>query len=336
MAAITTAGVRRPKLAALASIVLAAALAACGGGGGSGGNEPAGDQELTEVTIGLLPISAVAPVYMGMEQGFFADEGIRLNIEIAQGGAAIVPAVVSGDYEFGFSNPISLFQAAVKGLPVQIIANANSGSQTDDPEQINSMVFVGDDSPIRSAEDLEGSTIAVNTLQNLGEVTISAALEGHDVDPSSVRWLEVPFPDMLVALDAGRVDAIWLVEPFTTQARQAGARPVLQPYYETQPGMTASVYFASRALAEQDPELVDGFVRAMKRSNTFAADNPELLRAAVGETTSIEPEVLEEIALPNPAPDLNIESLRHLAGLTVDYGAAGERADLDTLVRDGS
>lgn len=335
MAATTTAGVHKRALGTLTSIALAAALAACGAGGDNA-ESAAGGPELTEVTVGLLPISAVAPVYMGMEQGFFAEEGIELEVEIAQGGAAIVPAVVSGDYEFGFSNPISLFQASVKDLPIQVIANANSASDTDDPELINSFVFADEDSAIDSAEDLQGKTIAVNTLENLGHVTVSAALENNGVDPSTVQWLEVPFPDMQVALDAGRVDAIWLVEPFTTQARQAGARPVLKPYYDTQPGMTASVYFTSRQLSESDPELVDGFVRAMQRSNTFAAEHPEQLRAAVGETTSIEPDVLEEIALPNPSPDLHVDSLRRLAELTVRYGVANEPADLDALVRDGA
>lgn len=333
MAATTTAGVRKRTFGTLTSIALAAALAACGAGGDTAGS---GADERTEVTIGLLPISAVAPVYMGMEQGFFAEEGIDLEVEIAQGGAAIVPAVVSEEYEFGFSNPISLFQASVKDLPVQVIANANSASDTDDPELINSFVFADEDSAIDSAEDLEGKTIAVNTLENLGHVTVSAALENNGVDPSTVEWLEVPFPDMQVALDAGRVDAIWLVEPFTTQARQAGARPVLKPYYDTQPGMTASVYFTSRQLSESDPELVDGFVRAMQRSNTFAAEHPDRLRAAVGDTTSIEPDVLEEIALPNPSPDLHVDSLRRLAELTVRYGVANEPADLDALVRDGA
>lgn len=320
----------RSKHIAVAALVLAlAGLAGCGDDGGSE-SKPAAN-EITEATIGLVPISAVAPVYIGIDRGYFKAEGIDLQVKASEGGAALLPSVLKGEYEFGFSNPVSLIIASTKGLPIEIVANANSESKTADDDIVNSFVFA----KRGSARDLDGKTIAVNTLDNLGPVTIRAALEKRGVDTANVKFFEVPFPEMIPALEAGRVDAVWLVEPFTSQAKKAGHRLLVRPYFETEPGMTTSVYFTSRRLAEEKPELVDGFVRAMQRSNAFAAEHPEALRAAVGKVTEIPPDVLKRIALPNPSPDLNVPSLQRLAKLMVRFDFADKEPDFGTLVRAG-
>ena len=93
---------RRVLTAATAALVL---LTAGCGGSTAGSTTPEGK---TQVTVGVIPIVDVAPIYLGVEQGFFGDENLEVKLETAQGGAAIVPAVVSGQYQFGFSNTTSL------------------------------------------------------------------------------------------------------------------------------------------------------------------------------------------------------------------------------------
>jgi NitT/TauT family transport system substrate-binding protein len=70
-------------------------LAACGddeggsetdGTGGDGGSE-----ELTPITVGILPLSGLAPLWHGIEQGYFEDEGLDVTTEIGEGGAALTP-----------------------------------------------------------------------------------------------------------------------------------------------------------------------------------------------------------------------------------------------------
>ena len=91
-------------------LVLLSALvgASCGGGDDDGGG---GQGEMTSVRVGVIPITPVAPVYLGVEQGCFEREGLRVEPVPARGGAAIVPAVQSGDQQFGFSNSVSLMIA---------------------------------------------------------------------------------------------------------------------------------------------------------------------------------------------------------------------------------
>ena len=77
---------------------------------------------------------------------------------------------------------------------------------------------------VTDAKQLEGKTVSVNTLKNLPEVAVRNALEQAGVDPSTVKFVEIPFPDVPAALESKRVDAAFAVEPFVGASAGAGRR----------------------------------------------------------------------------------------------------------------
>src|SRR5690606_4452734 len=111
-------------------------VAACGGDNGGDDQAAAGGedetQELHHLQVGIVPVVDVVPLYLGIEKGFFEEEGLDVEPYVAQGGAAIIPAVVSGEQAIGFSNIVSLLLAEENDLPVQVIAQGIQA--TDDPE----------------------------------------------------------------------------------------------------------------------------------------------------------------------------------------------------------
>ena len=117
---------------------------------------------------------------MGIDKGFFKEEKLTIKPQLAEGGAAITPAVLSGDFQIGFSNNISLLIAASKELPVRIVSQGVLAGKTE--KEAWADLMVPKDSPIKTPKDLEGKTIAVNTLKNICEVTIKASLEKDGVD----------------------------------------------------------------------------------------------------------------------------------------------------------
>src|SRR4051812_299913 len=160
-----------------ATLACAVAVASCGDDGGSGGGGGSGPQTLK---VGVIPIADVAPLYLGRKKGFFKEEQLTINPQLAEGGAAITPAVVSGDFQFGFSNTISMLIASSKGLPIQIISQGVLAGKTQKDAWAN--LLVPKNGPVQQPKDLEGKTIAVNTLKNICEVTIKASLEKEGVD----------------------------------------------------------------------------------------------------------------------------------------------------------
>lgn len=317
---------RRSIAAALAALACAA-MAGCGGGSDGDGATSAPEK----LTIGLVPIADVAPVFVGIEQGFFERQRIELEPRFAAGGAAIAPAVLDGDYDIGFSNTVSLLIAASKGLPVRIVSQGVlGGSDLRDPW---ADVLVKARGGIDRPRDLEGKTIGANTLSNICEVTINATLGAKGVDVSTLKYAEVPFPDMVRALESGRIDAACAVEPFLSQGKAAGMKGIDPFYAATAPDLTVAVYFASREMVEQDPELVERFTTAMAESLRYAQAHPEAVRAVLPSYTDISEQDAREINLPSWQPELTEDTIRRLSELSEKYGLIERRPDLGELIR---
>jgi len=316
--------------ALLLALAFAAGAAGCGDDDGGGGGE--GEGEPATLNVGVIPIADVAPLYLGMKKGFFEEEQLTIKPQLAEGGAAITPAVVSGDFQIGFSNTISLLIAASQDLPVEIISQGVLGGKTEEEAWADLLVLK--DGPIKEPKDLEGKTIAVNTLKNICEVTIKASLEKEGVAVDKLKFTEVPFPDMNAALEAGRVDGACVVEPFVSQGKAGKARGIAPFYVRTAPDLTVATYFTSTQYAEENADVVDRFVQAMNKSLIYAASHPDEVRKVVLDYTEIPPEAAEAIKLPVWRPDLNEPTIEKLSELSVKYGLIEEQPDLEELIRE--
>jgi NitT/TauT family transport system substrate-binding protein len=318
----------RTSLALAAALAMALTAVSCGDDDGGGGGDSSGTQTLK---VGVIPIADVAPLYLGIDKGFFEDEQLKIEPQLAEGGAAITPAVVSGDFQIGFSNTISLLIAASKDLPVEIISQGVLGGKSEQDAWADLLVLK--DGPIQDVSDLEGKTIAVNTLNNICEVTIKASLEQDGVDVDKLKFTEVPFPDMNAALEQKRVDGACVVEPFVSQGK-AGAAKGIDPFYvKTAPDLTVATYFTTKQYAEENADTVDRFVRAMNKSLEYAQSHPDEVRKILLDYTEIPPEAAEAIKLPIWRTDLNEPTIEKLSELSKKYGLIEEEPDLEELIR---
>jgi len=317
----------RRLVAALAASALIATGCGDDGGGGGGGGTP---EKPEKVKIGLIPIADVAPVFVGIKQGYFKEQGIELEPQFAAGGAAITPAVLSGDFDIGFSNTVSLLIAGSKGLPVQIVSQGVLGGPDLNKPWADVLIPKGSD--IKDPKDLEGKTIAANTLNNICEVTINATLEKQGVDVSKLKYTEIPFPDMVGALEKGRVDAACVVEPFVSQGKAAGMKGIDPFYAATAPDLTVAAYFASKQMIESKPELIERFKKAMEKSLQYSQEHPDAVRAALPEYTQIPKEAAAKINLPSWKPELTEDTIKTLSELSEKYGLIEKQPDLDQLI----
>jgi len=313
------------------TLATVAATAGCGSSSsGTGGSASSGSGGATQVKVGVIPIVDVAPLYLGQKKGFFSKRGIDLKMVTAQGGAAIVPGVVSGQFQFGFSNVTSLMLAQTKGVPIKSVVNgaASNGKVGADVTG----VAVKKNSPIKSARDLAGKKVAVNTLQNIGDTTVRESVRKAGGDPSKVKFVEMPFDQMPAALDAGQVDAAWMAEPALTIARGQGARVVASPFAETDPKLTVATYFTSTKLLKQKPDLVKKFTAAMTESLEYASQHPDEARQILTGYTKISGAVLQKLSLPSWPTDIDMASLQKLASLGEGDGIFGDKKpDLNAL-----
>lgn len=313
------------RLSPVLAVVALLATAAC-----SPSEEGTEGGELTTVTAGVIPIVDVAPIYLGVDQGFFSDRGIDLQLESGSGGAAIVPGVISGEFDFAFSNIVSLIVAREQGLPLAALTNGvtTAGEQGAD----FGGVFVLDDSDVTGAADLEGLTVAANNLNNIGDTTVRQSVRADGGDPAEVDFVELPFPDMPAALETGRIDAVWAVEPFASTIREAGHREIASNFVDTHPELSVAAYFTGEDRLAQDPELFDDITAALEESLAYAEENPDEVRRILGTYTEIDEEVIEQMVLPRFPEQINDESVQTLAELMVTDGLIETEPDLDALL----
>ena len=329
-----TGGGVRVLAAALAAAAMLA-VAACGddegSSGGSGGSESGG---VTKVKVGVLPISNTAPLYVGMEQGFFRDEGLEIEPVPAQSGNEIVTAMVSGDLQFAFLGFVPMMAAVSKDLPLKVIASSDTGAEKAEDEW--TVIVVGKDSPIKAVDDLAGKTIAVNALKGVGEVAVKASLEKRGVDPESIELLEVPFPEMPAALEKDRVDAIWAPEPFLTSVLKGGGREIEAPLTTLGPLYPNGTYSTTEKQLAENEESVAAFTRAINKSMEYATENPDAARKTIPTFTQIPQEVADEIRLPLWPVPIDTAKVEELAGLAVKHGVIEEAPAIDDLIWEGA
>jgi NitT/TauT family transport system substrate-binding protein len=320
---------RRRHIALLLSACLLVAVSACGED-----KKPAASTadsgKVDQVNIGIVPIVDVAPIYLGVQKGFFDSRHMKLNLTPAQGGAVIVPGVLSGQYQFGFSNVVSLLLAQSKNLPVKVVSNGNNSTGVDGKDF--GSVVVKADSPIKSAADLAGKKVAINTLKNISDTVVRASVRKAGGDPAKVSFVELAFPDMGPAVAAGRVDAAFVVEPFQTALRKQGMRSVASSWVDAAPNLTVATYFTSKDLAAKNPDLVKRFTEAMKESLAYADAHADEVRKILSSYTQITGDAAAELTLPKWPADINRASVQTLADLGVTDGLLPTKPDLNALL----
>ncbi len=267
--------------------------------------------------LGYMRIVDNAALFMAVEKGFFKAEGLTLETVPMAGGAVILQGVTSGDLQFGWTNVISLYQAHVEGFGFKLIAGgATNVKGTNDTHAI----LVGKASPIKHAKDLQGKTVAVNTLNNIVHLMAMAWLDKNGADSSKVKFVEVPFPQMEPALVGGRVDAASVHEPFVTASVEKGvARVLAHPWGEVVPKFLIASWFASEKWIQRNKSEAEAFVRAINRGIDAIHADLDGTRKAMIKWAGLKPELASKIALPVFEKGISLKDVQVTIDLTHKY-----------------
>lgn len=322
---------RRARLVASTAVALAASvtLAACGSDDDATSADGGGD-ELTSVRVNVSPVGDQVPVWMADDLGYYEEEGLEVDVNIGAGGAEFIPALLSGDIDFALVNPTTLYVALDQGLEVVVVSGMSESRGTEGEDL--AAILVAGDSDIETAADLEGRSVAVNTLNSILLTTGRESIRQADGDPDAAEYVEIGLPDQLAQLEAGNVDAMVGVEPFVTQAIDAGARAIAWPFVDAAPNLTTSVVVTTPEMIEEQPEVVDGFVAALSRASDYAMENTDEARATMSNFTDIEADLLARLVLPVWTTEINRDSALALAELQLEDGLISELPDIDAIL----
>lgn len=289
---------------AVATAVTAALAAGCGGGA-SPASSSGSDGDST-VTVVHAPTTLFAPLYVAQANGYFADEGITVELETVRAGQDAIPLAASGKVDAvvaGFS--AGMFNAISSGLDIKI--TGSMGISTGDPEASPTALEVSkelvDSGEIETVADLEGRKVAISGGPGaaggyqLGVILGQDGLTLNDIEP-----VNLSFPDMESAIENGSVAAALPPAPFTTKMEDSGvAVPLAIPPEGTV--ATGVIYGGQFAGTEQAQAFFNALVRAAGDLQGEAAKSDEILQI-LADATDQDIAVLQEVPFYTWRPDL--------------------------------
>jgi len=320
----------RASLLVGVSAIVALTATACSAPADTGSEEPA---EVQALTAGVIPVTDIGPLYMAIETGAAEENGFEVTLQPAGSSTEIIQAMQSGQVQIGYGGSTGVFQAVENGVDLVIIAAASA--TPDDPENGINDLLVVEDSPLQSASDLEGKTVAVNAPGGYTQLLADIAIKADGGDPSLVNYVQMGVPDQPAALDAGSIDAFVAGEPFGTLGReQYGFRTLANPFTAlSDSAVVAGVWYALRSEVDANPEYYAAVADMIDAANKYALENDEELRENIAAFTGIDPELAARIRLGSYGKlPLTIENLQAIADWSFELGYVQNEVDLEALV----
>jgi NitT/TauT family transport system substrate-binding protein len=280
--------------------------------------------------LAVIPVANFTPLVVARDKGFFTEENLNVTWTTVAQGAIAVEAVYGGSAEIGGSAIFEPIVARSNGLDIMFIA-ASARIRSSPPDNSGLLVRTGDS--IQGAKDLAGKKVSAGLINSVNYAHMREWLQRNGVDPGTVQFLEIPFPQMADALFQNRLDVVWNVEPFVTFMLKSGnARVIAYPYQENVPRMDITGYLAKESWVKANGDVARRFKRAIDRATTYLVNaSKEERDNFVAKYTGAKPEVVAATNLPEYITEFNVPSLKANLDIAVRQKLA-KPFDLDVMI----
>ncbi len=247
---------RRTPIFLVSVLATTLLLAACGG------SKPA--DAPTKLTVGYIPVMIDAPLYVGIEKGYFKAENLDIALAPLAGGTDIITQTATGNFDVGLGGlGVATFNALSKNIGITVVAPLHSERPpVTTPLVVSKKAY--DSGQIKSIADLKGKKVAINAAGSATEYWLARALEKGGLKLSDVQVENIAFSDVPAALENGAIAASMLGEPIVTQAKDKGQVVVLSDDFIS--GFFPTIVLYNTKFAQQQKGPAQGFMNAYIRA----------------------------------------------------------------------
>lgn len=266
-------------IAAVLVLILVVLFAGC-----TGQEKDQGDK----IKFGVLPIVDNLPFWVAQERGYFAEEGV--DVELVPFDSAMVrdSAIASKQIDGALGDVVALASLNNGGTPVKAVAVGQGVT----PEEGRFALLVAPGSDITSPQQLKNVGIAVS-LNTIVEYVTDKLLQDQGLKPEEIKKISMPnIQARLEALLAGKIQAAVLPDPPAAVAELKGARLILD---DTSQNLSQTVIFFRKDVLEDRKEEVKKLLKAYTRAVEDIQDQPEAFNDLLIEKARVPREVLEQI-----------------------------------------
>jgi sulfonate transport system substrate-binding protein len=267
--------------AVVAALLMTGLMAGCGGQKPAEKSAPAAKKV---IRIAYQPSSSLT--VLAKAKGFFEEEFAKDGIEVSYNQFVAGPPMVEGlagqRLDIANLGPLPAISSRASGIDVKVVARAYS-------DDLYYGLLIRPDSPIKSVAELKGKKVAVQVGSG-AHLFFMLLLQQNGLKNSDVNTVNLPTSEHRAALETGNVDAVVTWQPFVASLELAKSGKVLATSQNVL--RTVGVYLARNEFAQQNPQLVERFLKVHKRAADYLAKNPDEALAVVSKENKIPVEAL--------------------------------------------
>lgn len=318
------------RAAQLCMLVALALLAACGTAAPSApASATAPAASGATIRLGYQPTVVFAPVYVGIERGYFAQESINVELTQIQATQDAVVQLAAGNFDVALAGGnAGVFNAIARGLKFKVVAPVHSEKP---PVATPLVISAKRSGEIKRIADLKGKKIGIVGNGAAIEYWVERALAQDGLKISDVQLQAMPFPNMPAALENGALDAAVITEPLVTINKDKGLLSVLSDNFID--GFTATYVYMNEAWMQQNPQLAKGFLKGYLRATRDLQGDymtPEIA-GIIEKYTKVPAAVVQRAALAQYKPDgkVPVQDLETLQTFFMERGVLEYKDLLD-------
>jgi NitT/TauT family transport system substrate-binding protein len=281
------------------------------------GTAPVAGQNLATVRVIGPANDGYTVVYYGVKAGIFRKYGLDVQTSLVPNGAAALAALSGNAADVAFTNTAVLIAAHAHGVPVQYLA---PGGLTT-PKGGLSKALVLKDSPLTTARDLNGKTVASAALHDINSAIFFAWVDKAGGDSKSLREIEVPAAAGVALLTDHRADVVILTEPAASQALASGqVREFASPYSVLSTFVDAAGFAVLAPTVDANRDVYERFAKAMHEASAYTNAHPNDTVDIAASFTGTTPDAIRRGSRSLAADYLDPRNLQPLIDISAKYG----------------
>jgi NitT/TauT family transport system substrate-binding protein len=278
------------------------------------------------VRVIAFPIDTGLEVHYAQGAGLVDQAGLSITTQMMSFGAASQAALAGGAADIANSNPGSLAIAREKGIPLVILASGGLYSS----KEPTSAMMVAKDSPLKSAREMAGKTIAINGLNSLSHFAVQAWIDQNGGDSKAAKYIDMSFAEMPQTLAAHRIDAALLAEPTLSLAKK-DCRIFSNAYDAVAEHFVISIWVAMQPWVSAHPDAARRFAQMIYRTGAWAnAHRPQTADVLV-KTTQLDPSVVRSMNRIVFAESSDAALIKPQIDITYKFGAITKAVSAESL-----